>query len=70
MALEDGERAVNLLEQYDAGEFVRESHLPKREVGVGGLARCIAEAVRGADGEYQWLGVAVLMILQKFSKLF
>ena len=70
MALEDGERAVDLLEQHDAGEFVWESHLPEREVGAGGLARCIAEAVRGADGEDQRLGVAVLMILQKFSKLF
>ena len=63
IALEDGEPAVDLLEQHDAGEFVWEGHLPEREVGVGGLARCIAEAVRGADGEYQWLGVAVLMIL-------
>ena len=70
MTLEDGERAVDLLKQHDAGEFVREGHLPNREVGVGGLAHCIAEAVRGADGEYQRLGVAVLMILQKFSKLF
>jgi len=53
MALEDGERAVDLLEQHDAGKFVWEGHLPEREVGVGGLAHSIAEAVRRADGEYQ-----------------
>ena len=63
MPLKDGERAVDLLEQHDPGEFVWEGHLPEREAGVGGLARCIAEAVRRADGEYQWLGVAILMIL-------
>jgi hypothetical protein len=59
MSGEDGEGAVELLGEHDAGEFVREGHETEGE-GEGGVAeRFLRPAVGGADGEVEMLDAGV-----------
>jgi len=51
MAGEDGEGAIDLLGQNDAGEFVGESHRTKREERVGAEASGRRPSVGRSDGE-------------------
>ena len=51
MMLEDGESAVKLLQQDDAGEFVGEGHLSQRENEGSLAAGFIGEAVAATDCE-------------------
>src|SRR6266576_5010800 len=49
--LQDGEGAVDLLEQDHPGQFVGKGHLAKGEDGTGGLAGFVREAVGWSHGQ-------------------
>ena len=51
MALKDSEGPVKLLEEDDAGEFVREGHFAEREASGRGFAGGRGETVGPAYGE-------------------
>src|SRR5882672_4225630 len=69
MPLQDRKCPVKLLEEHDAGEFVRKRHFAERQTGGGGLARLRREAVGSADGEKDWYG-AVPLLLQETGEFF
>lgn len=69
MALQDGEGTVDLLEQDDAGEFVRERHLSEGKYGTGGCAGLRAETVRRADRQHDRLRISVLVVLEEVREL-
>jgi hypothetical protein len=56
---ENGEGAVELLGEHDAGEFVRKGHGTERKFLVGALAEVIREAVGVAAEEDEFAGAAV-----------
>ena len=56
MAGEDGDRAVDLLGEHDAGELVGKGDESEREQEVGALAGGVGPAVGRADGEHQRAG--------------
>jgi hypothetical protein len=66
---ENGESAVELLEQNDTREFVGQSHLSEGEGKRGVAARIRSEAVGGANGEQERYGVQ-LLALQERGELF
>lgn len=57
MVVEEGEGAVELLEEHGAGEFVGEGQGGEREAGLGGGAGSGREAIGAADGEGQFAAV-------------
>jgi hypothetical protein len=56
---ENGEGAVELLSEHDAGEFVRKGHGAERKFLMGALAEVIREAVGIAAEEDEFAGTAV-----------
>jgi len=70
MAFENGEGAINLLEENDAGEFVGQRHLAEGDGGGGGFAGLVGETVGRTDGQHERLRVAVLMVLEKLCEIF
>src|SRR5438270_338649 len=68
MSLQDCKRAIELFEQHDAGEFMRERHLAEREREVGGVAGGGGESVCRADGEDELLRAAVLLVAEELRK--
>src|SRR4029077_11663661 len=69
MPLEDRKCPVKLLEEHDAGEFVRKRHVAEGQPGGGGLARLRREAVGSADGE-KGRYAAVPLPLQETGEFF
>jgi len=59
MAVENGQRAVDLLGQNDAGELVGQRDGSKREQQAGARTGCSGPAVGRADGEHQRLRAVV-----------
>jgi hypothetical protein len=57
MMLENGESAVELFQQNDARQFVRQRHLAQRERKSGSLARFVTETIAAANREEQRDGV-------------
>src|SRR5258708_9703344 len=70
MTLENSERSIRLLEQHDPCEFVGKCHFSQGQREIGLAAKFVGESVRGADGEYQRSGIAVLMCADEFRQLF
>lgn len=68
VSFEDGEGAVDLFEEHDAGEFVGQCHFAQGKGGGGGLAGGVGKTVGGADGQDQRLGVAILMVFQELGE--
>src|SRR5438309_217402 len=69
MPLQDGERAVDLLQQDDACQVVGQGHLPQRELEGGCLAGSVAEAVGGSHAEEKLLRAAVLLLAKEVGEL-
>lgn len=65
MAFQNGEGAIDLFEQDDAGEFVGERHFAEGEDGGGGVAGGVGETVSRANGEDEGLGIAILMVFEE-----
>ena len=59
MAGQNGESAVHLLGQYDAGQLMRQRHAPKRKKQVGALACDRRPSIRRSDGEHQALNALI-----------
>src|ERR1039458_6736458 len=70
MALEDGESPIELLQQHDARQFMRQRHLPEGQNVRRGGSRGVTPAIGRPDGEQQLLGVVRLVILEKVGNLF
>jgi hypothetical protein len=70
VTLHNGERPVELLQQDDSRQFVRQRHFAQGERQRCRLPCLVSEAIRGADGEQQWKRIPVLIIAQKFGQLF
>ena len=70
MTLQNSERSICLLEQHDPREFVREGHFSEGQREISLAAEILAEAVCGADGEYQRRGIAILMRADEFRQIF
>ena len=70
VARQNGESAVKLLQQDDAGQFVREGDLAKREKGLGLSSGRVAPAISRADGKQQLLRAVRLVIFEKVRDLF
>lgn len=62
VAPEDGERAVDLFEQDDAGQFMSEGHLAEGNDVLSRDFGFLTEAVRCAYGKDERQGIAVLII--------
>src|SRR6266850_3015747 len=67
-AREDGESAVELFGEHDAGEFMRESHSAERKLLVGALAESVGEAVGVAAKEDHFAGAAVAESPEPFGE--
>jgi hypothetical protein len=65
---ENGEGAVELLGEHDAGEFVRKGHGAERKFLVGALAEVIREAVGVAAEEDEFAGAAVAEFAEPFGE--
>src|SRR6266403_2022700 len=65
---EDGESAVELFGEHDAGEFVGESHGAEGKLLVGALAEIFGEAVGVAAKEDQFAGAAVAKFPEPFGE--
>ena len=65
---EDGESAIELLGEHDAGEFVRKGHGAERKFLVGALAKVIREAVGVAAEEAEFAGAAVAEFAEPFGE--
>lgn len=70
MALQDCKCPIDLLQQDDPCQFVRQGHLAERKYQVCGPAGSVAEPIRRADGEEQVLRAAILLVAQQLGKLF
>ena len=68
MAVQDGERAVNLLEEYDARKFVDQRHFTQGDVGGGGFAGGVGKAVGRAHRKDEGLGVAVSVVFEEMGE--
>jgi hypothetical protein len=66
----NGEGAVDLLEENDAGEFVGKRHLAQREDEVGRAAGSVREAVGGADSEKKRRERLRLRVGEKLGEFF
>jgi len=65
---EDGESAIELLGEHDAGEFVRKGHGAERKFLVGALAEVIREAVGVAAEEDEFAGAAVAELAEPLGE--
>jgi hypothetical protein len=65
---EDGEGAVKLFGEHDAGEFVRKGHGAERKFLVGTLAKSVREAVGVAAEKDQFAGAAVAEFAEPFGE--
>src|SRR6266403_1970229 len=65
---EDGEGAVELFGEHDAGELVGESHGAEGKLLVGALAEIFGEAVGVAAKEEQFAGAAVAKFPEPFGE--
>ena len=65
----NGEGAVDLFGDDDAGELVRLSHFSEREEQVGALARLFGPAVGGADGKDDELAACVAFAAQPAGEI-
>src|SRR5256885_16031901 len=65
---EDGEGAVQLLGEHDAGEFVREGHRAERKFLVRALAEVIREAVGVAAEKNKLTGATVAEFAEPFGE--
>src|SRR5260370_5959479 len=65
---QNGEGAVELLGEHDAGEFVREGHGAERKFLVSALTECVREAVSVAAEEDEVAGAAVAKFTEPFGK--
>ena len=70
MSLNDRKRAVQLLQQHDPGQFVRQRHAAQRQQPRRALSRRFAEAVCWSHGKEQGIGIPVLLLLQKTREFF
>ena len=69
MAGENGESAVELLGEDDAGELMGQGDASEGEEKVGALARGGRPAVRGADGQDEMLRAAIAESAETFGEL-
>src|SRR5262249_43420800 len=69
-AAENGEGTVKLLDEHDAGEFVRVGHRAKRELLLDALTKRIGEAVRVAADEDDFPSPAVTLFAKPFGERF
>jgi hypothetical protein len=67
---EDGEGAVDLFAEDDAGEFVGEGHGAEGEERCGALAGILGPAVGGTDGEDDELTALVALAAEPFGEGF
>ncbi len=70
VAFQDGEGAVNLLQENDAGEFVGDGHLPQRKDASGRFAGLAGKTIRRTDSQNKRVRIAILMILEELGKFF
>src|SRR5438045_3945042 len=70
MALQNGEATVELFQQDDAGELMRQRDLAEGENGLGLRPGRVAPAISGPDGEQQLLRTVRLVVLQEVGDLF
>jgi hypothetical protein len=56
---QDGQGAVDLFGQYNAGELVRQGHAAEGKEKVGALACGRGPSVGGTDGKYEALGALI-----------
>src|SRR6266704_681332 len=64
----NGEGAVELLGEHDAGEFVREGHRAERKLLVGALAETFREAIGAAAEKNQFADAAVAELREPFGE--
>src|ERR1043166_5963123 len=69
MTFKNRERTINLLEQHDPRQFMRQRHFPKRNRLLGGVSNFSTPPTRPADGEDKWQRIAVLIVSQKPREL-
>jgi hypothetical protein len=65
---ENGEGAVELLDEHDAGEFVRKGHGAERKFLLGALAEFLREAVGVAAEEDEFASAAVTEFAEPFGE--
>ncbi len=65
---ENGEGAVELLGEHDAGEFVRKGHGAERKFLVGALAEIIRKAFGVAAEENEFAGAAIAEFAEPLSE--
>jgi hypothetical protein len=65
---EDGEGAVELLGEHDAGEFVRKGHGAERKSVVGARTECVREPVGIAAKENKFTSAAVAKFAKPFGE--
>jgi len=65
---ENGEGAVELLGEHDAGEFVRKGHGAERKFLVGALAEIIRKAFGVAAEEDEFAGAAIAEFAEPLSE--
>ena len=70
MALQDRQSAVDLLQQYDAGKFVRYRHRAQRERVLRGAASGLTESIRRPDRENYRQRITLLVVSKKPRELF
>ena len=66
---EDGECAIELLGEHDAGELVGKGHGAEGEQEGGALAGCGRPAIGGADGEVEMLDARVALVAEPCGEL-
>ena len=68
MPFEDGPTTIDLFQEDYAGQFVCQSHLTERDLGVSCVLRRFAPSICGTDCENKFLSSAVLMVTQELGK--
>ena len=69
MAGQDGQGAVDLLGQNDAGELVRQRNTPQGKKKVGPLSCCRRPSIRRPDGEHKPLNPIIPQAPELYRKL-
>ena len=64
----DRRGAIELLDKDDAGEAVRQSHMPEREFEISGFQNLVAMAVGTADQKRAGFDAAVGLLTEKFGE--
>ena len=70
LAFQDGEGAIELLDENQAYHLVAEGHGRERYFGVGTVVNLLREAVRSAHDEDQPLGSRCYLFFKAFCKLY